>query len=268
MENKPLISVIMGIYNCAETLEEAVDCIINQTFTDWELIMCDDCSKDNTYEVALKLAEKDSRIIVIKNEKNLTLAPTLNRCIDIAKGEYIARMDGDDVCDITRFEKELDFLKNNPQYAIVSSLMNLYDKYGVYRTIMYREKPLKESFIKGSQFCHAGCMMRTEAIKAVGGYSESMNYKRVEDFDLWVRMYKKGYIGYNIQEALYSMRDDRNAISRRTLESRKNEARVIKNAYKWFNLPKKYIIYVITPIIKWLVPNSLYKLLHKNGVNK
>lgn len=268
MENKPLVSVIMGIYNCSDTLEEAVQCIIDQTYTNWELIMCDDCSKDNTYEVALKLAKKDSRIIVIKNEKNLTLAPTLNRCIDIAKGEYIARMDGDDVCDITRFEKELDFLKNNPQYAIVSSLMNLYDKYGVYRTIMYREKPLKESFIKGSQFCHAGCMMRIEAIKAVGGYSESMNYKRVEDFDLWVRMYKKGYIGYNIQEALYSMRDDRNAISRRTLESRKNEARVIKNAYKWFNLPKKYIIYVITPIIKWLVPNSLYKLLHKNGVNK
>ena len=69
--------------------------------------MCDDCSKDNTYEVALKLAEKDSRIIVIKNEKNLTLAPTLNRCIDIAKGEYIARMDGDDVCDIMRFKKKV-----------------------------------------------------------------------------------------------------------------------------------------------------------------
>ena len=64
MENKPLISVIMGIYNCAETLEEAVDCIINQTFTNWELIMCDDCSKDNTYEVALKLAEKDSQHLI------------------------------------------------------------------------------------------------------------------------------------------------------------------------------------------------------------
>lgn len=264
MENKPLVSVIMGIYNCAETLEEAVDCIIHQTFSDWELIMCDDCSKDNTYEVALKLAEKDSRIIVIKNEKNLTLAPTLNRCIDIAKGEYIARMDGDDVCDITRFEKELDFLENNSQYAIVSSLMNLYDKCGVYRTIMYREKPSKESFIKGSQFCHAGCMMRIEAIKAVGGYSESMEYKRVEDYDLWTRMYKAGYVGFNIQEPLYSMRDDRNAASRRTLESRRNEIRVKLNIMKWFKLPISHYIYVLIPVIKAVMPSFVYKLAHKS----
>lgn len=264
----PKISVVMGIYNCSETLEEAVQCIINQTYTNWELIMCDDCSSDNTYEVAQKLAEKDNRIIVLKNDKNLTLAPTLNKCIDIAKGEYIARMDGDDICDKTRLEKELKFLEDNPQYAIVSCMMNLYDEYGVYRTIKYCEKPLKEDFIKGSQFCHAGCMVRTEAIKAVGGYNESMDYKRVEDYDLWTRMYKDGYVGFNIQEPLYSMRDDRNAISRRTLDNRKNEERVLKNVYKWFNLPKKYRVYVIIPIIKWLMPRSFYKLLHKNGVNK
>ena len=106
----PQISVLMGIYNCADTLEEAVNSIINQTFNDWELIMCDDCSTDNTLEVAQKIAEKDSRIKVIKNEKNLTLAPTLNRCIEVASGKYVARMDGDDICDPTRFEKEIEIL--------------------------------------------------------------------------------------------------------------------------------------------------------------
>ena len=66
----PQISVLMGIYNCADTLEEAVNSIINQTFTDWELIMCDDCSTDNTLAVAQELAKRDPRIKVIKNEKN------------------------------------------------------------------------------------------------------------------------------------------------------------------------------------------------------
>lgn len=259
------VSVLMGIYNCAYTLEEAVNSIINQTFTDWELIMCDDCSTDNTLAVAQELAKKDSRIKVIKNEKNLTLAPTLNRCLEVASGKYVARMDGDDVCDPTRFEKEFKVLESHDCYAIVSCNMNLYDNGGIYRVIKYKEVPQKQDFITGSQFCHAGCMVRTEAIKAVNGYSESMDYKRVEDYDLWVRMYRAGYIGYNIQEPLYSMRDDRNALSRRTFESRKNEARVVKNVYKWFNMPKKNVIYVIVPIIKWFVPNCVYKYIHKTG---
>ena len=78
MNKEPLVSVLMGIYNCSDTLEEAVNCIINQTYTNWELIMCDDCSTDNTYEKALEIAKKDKRIKVIKNEKNITLAPALN----------------------------------------------------------------------------------------------------------------------------------------------------------------------------------------------
>ena len=77
---EPLISVLMGIYNCADTLEEAVQCIIKQTYTNWELILCDDCSTDRTLQIAETLAKRDKRIIVLKNKKNLTLAPTLNRC--------------------------------------------------------------------------------------------------------------------------------------------------------------------------------------------
>ena len=91
MQNKPLISVIMGIYNCADTLEEAINCIINQTYTNWELIMCDDCSNDDTYKVAQKIASKDTRIKVLKNEKNLTLAPTLNKCLEVVNGKYVAK---------------------------------------------------------------------------------------------------------------------------------------------------------------------------------
>lgn len=259
----PKVSILMGIYNCADTLEEAVESIKNQTFTDWELIMCDDGSKDNTFEVAQKIAQKDHRIKVIINEKNLTLAPTLNRCAKVARGKYLARMDGDDVCDKTRFEKELKVLESNPSYAVVSCQMNLFDEGGIYRVVTYAEHPDVTDFVKQSPFCHAGCMMRKDVFDSIGGYSESLDYKRVEDYDLWTRMYRDGYIGYNIQEPLYSMRDDRNALKRRTLDNRKNEIRVKKNIIKWFNLSKRNYIYILITVAKAITPSFIYKVIHK-----
>ena len=88
------ISVLMGIYNCASTLEEAVSCIQAQSYTDWELIMCDDGSADNTLAAAQQLAAQDTRIKVLCNDHNMGRAATLNRCLGEAKGKYVARMDG------------------------------------------------------------------------------------------------------------------------------------------------------------------------------
>lgn len=263
MNDKPLISVLMGTYNCAETLEEAVECIINQTYENWELIMCDDCSKDNTLEVAQRIAERDGRIHVIKNEINRTLAPSLNHCLQYANGKYIARMDGDDVCALDRFEKELNFLEAHPEFALVSCHMNLYDVDGVYRVIHYTETPTKESFLRTSQFCHAGCMMRTDVLRELGGYNEAENRCRVEDYDLWVRMYAAGYEGYNLQEILYSMRDDRNAVKRRTFSNRLNESRVKVQACRLFNLSASQYRYVILPIVKSLIPTVFYRVAHR-----
>ncbi len=264
MNNTPLISVAMGIYNCKSTLKEAVDCIMNQTYTNWELIMCDDASSDGTYEYALELAKEDTRIKVIKNEKNLTLAPTLNNCIKNAKGDFIARMDGDDICSSDRFEKELSFLMSNKEYSLVSVWMHVFDKDGIFNTIKYPKEPKAEDFIKTSMFCHAGCMIRKKVLDSVGGYDETEKYRRVEDYDLWVRLYKAGYKGYNLQEALYSMRDDRNATKRRTFRNRLNETRVKIKIIKYFNCSIASYVHVIIPLIKWLIPGFVYNFAHRN----
>ena len=121
------ISVLMGIYNCSSTMEQAVASVQNQTYTNWELILCDDGSSDNTYEVAQALAAKDSRIVLLRNEKNLGLNATLNRCLAAATGEYIARMDGDDDCVPERFERQLDLLEHHPEFQITSCPMKLFD---------------------------------------------------------------------------------------------------------------------------------------------
>ena len=107
---QPKISILMGIYNCAKTLPEAVDSILAQTYPNWELILCDDGSSDDTYAVAEGYRQQyPENIILLKNGRNMGLNHTLNHCLQHATGEYIARMDGDDISLPERFEKELNF---------------------------------------------------------------------------------------------------------------------------------------------------------------
>ena len=101
----PKISVILPVYNCGATLTDAIESIIKQTFSDWELIICDDCSTDESYQIALNYENMyPDKIKVLRNDKNLMIAKSLNRCLKASCGEYIARMDGDDTCDEKRFE--------------------------------------------------------------------------------------------------------------------------------------------------------------------
>lgn len=264
MDNSKKISIIMGIYNCANTLDEAIESIMSQTYSNWQMIMCDDGSVDDTYSVANKYVEQyPDKFVLIKNDKNRGLNYTLNHCLKYADGDYIARMDGDDISLPTRFEKEVEFLNNNPKYSIVSCQMVYFDDEGDFRTSQDSGEPAISQFAKGTPFCHAPCMVRREAYMAINGYTESVKRLRVEDWDLWVRMYEKGYRGYSLNEPLYKMRDDRNAYSRRKFKFRINEARVSAYATKKLKLGIINYIWVFRPIIVGLLPNKLYDYLHK-----
>ena len=265
----PVISVIMGIYNCGDTLSEAIECIVNQTFSDWELIMCDDGSNDDTYEIAISYKEKyPEKIIVLQNEKNRGLNYTLNKCLKQAKGKYIARMDGDYRCDKERFAIEINVLEKEPEIAIVSTDMEFFDESGVWGKISHPEYPVPEDFVKESPFCHAPCMVKREAYMKVKGYSVSDKLLRVEDYHLWIKMYKCGYRGKNIHKCLYQMRDDRNAYSRRSFKNRLNEYYVKRLAIRTFRLKKWNYLLALRPIIVGLLPNCVYDKLHKGRLAK
>lgn len=258
------VSVIMGIYNCAETLGEAVNSIINQTFTDWELIMCDDGSQDNTLDVALAYKKKyPGKIVVLRNERNIGLNATLNKCLAVAKGKYIARMDGDDICDSMRFAEEISVLENEPDISIVSTDMSYFDETGVFGKCSLPTYPKSIDFLHGTPFCHAPAMIRKEVIDAVGGYSIDKKLLRVEDYHLWLKMYTLGYKGKNIGKVLYYMRDDRNAYGRRKFKYRLNSAYVVCLAVKKLKLPVWGYVRALRPIIVGLLPNFFYDKLHK-----
>lgn len=257
------ISVIMGIYNCASTLVEALDSLYAQTYQDFKIILCEDGSSDDTYIVAQDYASRHDNIILIRNERNMGLNYTLNRCLELADTEYVARMDGDDISLPERFEKEIAFLDNNVECAIVSCPMIYFDEHGDFRKGTADEHPSKKALIYGSPFCHAPCMMRTSAIKAVGCYSVAKRYLRIEDYVLWTKLYAAGYEGANLQEPLYKMRDDRNAISRRTFRARWNSTLSKFEAYGRLKIPIWYYPMAFLPVIIGLLPKWLYIILRK-----
>lgn len=269
METNAIVSIIMGIFNCENTLKDSIESILNQTYTSWELIMCDDGSTDNTYNIAneYKKQYKD-KIVLLKNSQNKGLSYTLNRCLNNSQGIYIARQDGDDISAADKIEKQVQFLEENIDYAFVSCGMVLFDEKGKWGRTFPVKKPEKNDFVKGTPFPHAACIIRKEAIMNVHGYRDIHKTIRVEDYDLWFRLYEKGYKGYNFSETLYWTRDDRNARARRKYIYRINEARVKYEGFKRLRIPKTKYVFIIKPLLIGLIPAKLYSFLRKRKHSK
>ena len=253
----------MGIYNCADTLEQAVESIRNQTYTNWELILCEDGSTDNTYEVANNLAAGDNRIVLLRNDKNLGLNATLNRCLSVAAGDYIARMDGDDDCVPERFEKQVALLESHPEYQITSCPMKLFDENGEWGQTKIPEYPTPEEVVSGTPISHAPVMLRKSCMDAVGGYTEDPKMLRVEDVNLWIKLYAAGYRCYNIQEPLYRMRNDQNALNRRKYKYRVNSVYVRLKGCKMLGLGPKSYLKACKPMLNGLVPARVRQIIRK-----
>lgn len=263
------VSIIMGIYNCEKTLSESIDSILSQTYDNWELILCDDCSTDKTYEVAKSYRDKyPYKIKLIKNDKNLTLGPTLNRCLEMATGEYIARHDGDDLYISNKIEKQVDFLQKNKNIDLVGTGMRIFDEEGTYGERVMKKLPESVDLMRGVTFCHATIMMRRNVYEILGGYSEALNRRGVEDYDLWFRFFSNGFKGYNLEDVLYEVREDRQAYKRKNIKRRINEIDTILKGRKKLKLSFKHNLYIFKPIIATIIPIKLLMKYHRFKINK
>lgn len=258
---RPRVSVVMGVYNCASTLVESLDSVARQTYTDWELIVCDDGSSDDTLQVAREWARHDHRTRVLANERNLGLARTLDRCIAEARGELLARQDGDDISEPDRLAKLVSALDAHPEMAVVSSWMSCFDENGVWGLVRTKMLPTADDFLSGSPICHAPCMMRKAAVNAVGGYAILPWILRSQDYLLWFRMYAAGYRAMNLQEPLYRMRDDENARRRRNLAARFNEARIRWAGFRMLGFAWHKRLWAVKPLLVWALPGGVYRRL-------
>nr|BCB22855.1 glycosyltransferase [Erysipelothrix tonsillarum] len=259
------VSVLMAVYNAGEKsyLEDALDCIFAQSYKDFEVVLCDDGSIDDTWERINRYTNKYENCILLKNSSNLGLAASLNKCIEHASGEYLARMDADDLIPVDRFEKQCKFLDENLKYSFVSTHAKLYDDEGFWGTIEHPEYPLKEDLIFQSPFVHASTMFRSDDLKAVQGYRIAKETRRAEDYDLWFRFYANGYLGANLNYFGYYIREDEEALKRRKFKYRVDEAKVRYKGYKSLKLLPGKFPYVLKPIVVGLIPKKILSYLKK-----
>jgi len=187
----PTISVVMSVYNGQQYLDEAIESILDQTFNNFEFIIIDDASSDDSFAIIEHFMKQDERIRLIQNEENLGLSRSLNKGIKAGRGKYIARMDADDVSLPERFRMQLDFLENAPNVWVLGTNVIRIDATGnILREIFYptTEKEMRWNMIWGNNavVCHPSVMMVTNRIREVGLYR---NQKTSQDLELWSRFF-------------------------------------------------------------------------------
>ena len=255
----PKVSVIMGVYNNKNNvlLEKSIDSIINQTFDDWEFLICNDGSTDDTLSQLERITKKDNRITILSYNQNKGLNYALNTCLQQAKGEYIARQDDDDISKPERIQKEVDFLDDNPDYVLVGTCADVFDDSGIWGRYDVPEKPEKKDFYWNSPFIHPSIMVRKSAYDELKGYRCAKETRRCEDYDFFMRLYAAGKKGYNIQELLYEYRMDNNPREKhRPMKYRIDEAIVRYKGYEAMGNLIKGIPYVFKPIVVGLIPQK------------
>lgn len=213
--NKPLVSVLMPCYNVEKYVEESMNSILNQTYTNLQIVAINDCSTDNTGRILNKLAEQDSRILVVENQENLKLIKTLNKGIALCDGEFIARMDADDISLPTRIEKEVEFLQQYTDHDIVSTLFWAFRSEKPNKRYLHhsplRDKELRAYMLFKSGICHPAVMIRKRVFTELGLKFEP-EYLHVEDYALWSEAIYKTKIA-NINEPLLRYRVHESQVS-------------------------------------------------------
>jgi glycosyltransferase involved in cell wall biosynthesis len=203
----PAISVVMPLYNTERHLPAALDSVLEQSFTDFEIIAVDDGSKDGTLGILRQYAANDPRIRVI-TRPNTGIVGALNDGLGAARGEFIARMDGDDLCLPDRFAKQVDYLRNHADCVLVGSQALLIDPEGApicphTQTRFTHEEIDHDHLNRGWPVIHPAVMMRRSAVEKIGGYREE--YKWLEDLDLFLRLAEIGRLA-NLPDALLKYR--------------------------------------------------------------
>lgn len=194
MEPNPVVSLIMPVYNGMPYLPLAVESVLNQTFENFELIIVDDCSDESTKEYLRSI--KDKRVILINNDRNLGVQLTLKRGINEAKGQFIARLDSDDISMSNRLENQLIFFNQHPDYGIIGTSYRSLNENGDILSVREENNDdveVRWKMLFKSPFVHSTVMFRKSIIDQ---YNLNYDQEFAEDYDLWNRMlnYTKGYI--------------------------------------------------------------------------
>ena len=229
---KPLISVVMSVYNDELYLKQSLDSIFAQTIQDFEVIIVDDASSDRTVEIIN--AYEDDRIRLYRNEENQGLTKNLNRGLSMVRGTYIARMDGDDICYPERFEKQIEWLEKHPDFMLISCRTKMFGEENLISVIQGTPEQLQAMMLIRPVLAHPGFMMRRELLDAGFEYDES--YRSAQDYNFAVRVAKQFKIGITPQILLNYRVHKKQISSKKGSEQSANADRVRYMQLEWLGV--------------------------------
>ena len=223
---KPLVSVLMPVYNAEEYIEKSIESILNQTYKNFEFIIVDDFSSDNSVKIICLFS--DSRIRLITKNNNSGIAKTLNIGLENAKGKYIIRMDADDICHHNRIHKQVEFLENNEDYILCGSNYKTIDE-NIIVKLPQNNESIKLGLLSNCCIAHPTVAIRFNVLKQYNIHYDSI-MEPAEDYDLWVSLASKGKY-YNLQEELLYYRVHEEQISNKRKKEQDQKSFAVKIKY-------------------------------------
>jgi glycosyltransferase involved in cell wall biosynthesis len=229
----PRVSVILPVYNAEKFLRPALESILEQTFTELEVIAVDDGSRDKSWELLQEYARADTRVRIFQNAENLKLSKTLNRAISEARGEYVARMDSDDISLPGRVRIQVEYMDAHPKVGVSGGSMQIMNEQGALigvRRYHLTDAEIRKHLFRYSPFSHPTIILRQSVLAQAGGYDHSFN--PAEDYELYFRLGRISKFG-NVPQTLLQYRvvpksmttGSTRAMESKTLEIRRKAVR-------------------------------------------
>jgi glycosyltransferase involved in cell wall biosynthesis len=258
-----LISIIMSTYNDGLYIKRAIDSVLKQTYKNWELIIINDASTDNTNKIIEEYLSKDKRIKYLRNKKNRGLVSNLTNGFNLSRGKYIARIDSDDVWkENKKLEMQYKFLINNNDYGLIGCLGNAVDSSGKFIfKINYpiKDGEIRRNILSKNCFIHSSILLKKNIYSKVGGYN--LNLKYFEDYDLWLKI---GTVSkfYNLSKRLVNLTVHQNSMTNIYQAKRIKTVFAIIKKYK--NIYPNYNL----GFFRWSLRKYYLSLLPTDMINK
>ncbi|MEF2176194.1 MAG: glycosyltransferase family 2 protein [Candidatus Absconditabacteria bacterium] len=244
-----LVSIIMPSYNSSSTIKRSVLSVINQTYPYWELIISDDCSKDNSLQIINDLISLDSRIVLVTSSLNTGAAATRNRAITYARGRFIAFLDSDDTWEPDKLKIQIDYmLKNNYPFTYTNYFVNKYN----HKATTY--KPVSRiNYHKCLYNNPIGCLTAVYDTNFLGKIYMPENAPKREDYATWLNILKKVEYGYKIDECLATYYVGNNSLSSRKLKMIKHQFHLYYSVEKisFFSSLFLVLVYSLNKLFKY-----------------
>lgn len=270
----PVVSILIPVYNGEKYINKTIEALVNQTYKNIEIIICDDCSLDKTRDILKEWASKDSRIRVYYNKENLKISKNRNRLLSLARGEFIAWNDADDISELNRIELQMNYLKANPKVGIVGAwikFVNVNDELIELRKYEEEDKLLRKQIFISSPVSQGVAMIRKSVLEQAGNFDTTL--QQAEDLDLNLRIGMNSEFA-NLQQPLIKVLVHEDSISNSKIKQNiKDTLKVRLKAMKTYGYKPRFVDYMafIATSIALLLPVSIiYPIFYnlRNIVNR